>query len=108
MCLRWSTTGSRWKLRDKLLCVIDVGELWRRVQAHEGEVFRQLRGKEFTYTTTPKVLRPSTTNWQIPRNHFAEAIRLVPLANTVPVQHLYAPSYLYAILMDSRVRGGDW
>ncbi len=41
MCLRWSLSGLRWKLRDELLCVIDVGELWRRVQAHESEAFRQ-------------------------------------------------------------------
>jgi hypothetical protein len=31
-----------------------------------------------------------------------------PLPNTVPVQNLQGPSYLYAILMDSRIRDGDW
>ena len=37
-----------------------------------------------------------------------EAAALVPLANTVPVQHLRAPSYIYAILMDPRIRQSDW
>lgn len=36
------------------------------------------------------------------------ALTLVTLANTVPVQHLRDPSYLYAILMDERIRGQDW
>ena len=55
----------RQKLGGELLSVIDVGELWRRVQAYEGAVFRKWRGKEFTYTTTPKGLRPSTADWQM-------------------------------------------
>jgi hypothetical protein len=33
---------------------------------------------------------------------------LVPLENTVPVQHLRGPSYIYAILMDPRIRQDDW
>jgi hypothetical protein len=35
-------------------------------------------------------------------------LRYVPLPNTVPVQHLRGPSYIYAILMDSRIRRTDW
>jgi hypothetical protein len=53
-------------------------------------------------------LVPDRTDWAIPRKHLAEVLDLVPLANTVAVQHLYGPSYIYAVLMDSRIRGRDW
>jgi hypothetical protein len=33
---------------------------------------------------------------------------LVPLTTTAPLQRLQGPSYLYAILMDDRIRHGDW
>jgi hypothetical protein len=32
----------------------------------------------------------------------------VPLSSTVEMNHLQGPSYIYAILMDSRIRRDDW
>lgn len=83
-------------------------ELWSTLERLEGEEFHQIRGKAFTYSLSGDGLRPSTTDWVIPKHHFAEALDLVPLKNTVPVQHLYGPSYIYAVLMDPRVRDGNW
>jgi len=37
-----------------------------------------------------------------------EAFRLAPLKNTVIVQRLQGPSYIYAVLMDKRIRQNDW
>ena len=37
-----------------------------------------------------------------------KALEFVPLNNTVPIQHLSALSYLYAILMDAKIRGNDY
>ena len=85
-----------------------VDELWAILAQHEGDEFRQIRGRELAYTLTPNGLAPSTTDWVIPRKHFGEALGLVPLTNTVPVQHLYGPSYIYAVLMDERIRGDRW
>jgi hypothetical protein len=48
------------------------------------------------------------TKQNIAKAHFAEALAYVPLRNTVPVQHLRGPSYIYAILMDERIRRHDW
>jgi hypothetical protein len=85
-----------------------IGRVWRRIEAHEGQVFRQMRGGEFTYAVTSSYLEPDRTNQKLPRAHFEEALALVPLENTTPVQHLRGPSYLYAILMDQRIRLLDW
>ena len=82
--------------------------VWERIEALQGESFRQIRGGEFTYGVKSGSIVPDRTNRLIPRAHFERAWEMVPLANTVPVQSLQGPSYLYAILMDVRVSAGEW
>lgn len=84
------------------------GAVWSRVKAHEGEPFRQIRSQEFTYRIKGEALVPSTTNQNLPRAQFEKAYALMPLSSTTPLQHLRGPSYLYAVLMDARVRQADW
>ena len=85
-----------------------IETVWLCISTHAGETFQQIRGWAFTYVAECSYLKPDRTNQQIPRAHFEEALGLVPLENTVPVQHLRGPSYIYAILMDPRIRRGDW
>jgi hypothetical protein len=85
-----------------------IAEVWGRIIAHEGDTFHQIRGQAFTYTVDGRVLRPSTTNQNLSLATFEQALGRVPLASTVVVQDLRGPSYLYAILMDQRIRQGNW
>jgi hypothetical protein len=85
-----------------------IDTIWQRISAHAGETFQQIRGGEFTYVGESSHIKPDRTNQQIPRGHFEEALGLVPLENAVPVQHLRGPSYIFAVLMDPRIRQGDW
>ncbi len=80
-------------------------EIWQRIIECEGETFSQKKGKSFTYEIIHNALRPSTTNRNLPRSHFEKAWELMPLENTVPLQRLQGPSYLYAILTDPRIKG---
>ena len=82
--------------------------VWGRIQGSAGGKFVQKRGATFTYQVRGGHVVPDRTQQQIPRSHFEEAHQLVPLLNTVPVQHLRGPSYIYAILMDFRIRLSDW
>ncbi len=86
----------------------NIDAVWSRIVAHEGETFRQIRGQEFQYTITGFILNPSTTNQNLPKSEFSKALAYVPLENTVPLQKFRGPSYLYAILMDRRIRGSEW
>ena len=86
----------------------NIDTIWSRIVTHQGEVFHQIRGQAFEYSVVQSVLRPSTTNQNLPKAEFEKALTHVPLANTVPLQALRGPSYLYAILMDKRIRGTDW
>lgn len=70
---------------------------------NEGEIFKQIKGKEFTYQIVGNGLKLSTTNQIISKSVIEKAIELLPVENTVPFQHLRAPSYLYAILTDKRI-----
>ncbi len=86
----------------------NVDEVWRRIEAHTGQTFRQIRGGEFTYTATSSYISLDRTRQNIPKAHSEKALAMVPLSDTVPLQDLRGPSYIYAVLMDRRIRGGDW
>ena len=79
-----------------------------RIVAHEGAVFRQIRGKMFAYKVTGSRLVLNTTNQILSWGQIAEAVSRMPVRSTVPLQDLRGPSYLYGILMDPRIRQGDW
>jgi len=87
--------------------MIAIEIVWSRIKQHEGEEFHQIRGKEFIYTIIGNNLIPPT-NRTIPKSDFGKALELVPLSGTTEVQHLQGPSYIYAILMDKRIRQSDW
>jgi len=87
---------------------VSFAEVWERIENHDGETFKQIRGGEFTYEMRSGTLWPDRTNRGLGRSQFAQAFEHVPLTSTVPLQRLQGPSYLYAILMDDRIRRGDW
>ncbi len=88
--------------------MLNIEAVWPRIQKHEGEEFHQIRGKAFHYGMFGGSIALSTTNQQIAKSDFEKALQRGPLRNTVPVQDLRGPSYIYAILMDKRIRQNDW
>ena len=82
--------------------------IWARIKEHEGETFQQIRGGEFKYTIAGSSMKPDRTNQNIPRTHLEKAFLILPLKNTVPIHHLRGPAYIFAVLMDRRIRKVDW
>ena len=82
--------------------------IWERTQQYEGEVFTQIRGGQFKYAVQNGCVKPDRVNQIISRNQFERAFQFVPLDDTKPIQKLRGPSYIYAILMDKRIRKNDW
>ena len=82
--------------------------IWSRIKDNERQEFKQIRGAKFSYSVHSSYIRPNRTNQNIPKSHFEQASKLLPLKNTVLVQHLRGPSYIYSILMDKRIRMNDW
>ena len=87
----------------------DIEEVWKRIEAHQGETFQQVMGQTFTYTVEGNAVVPSTTNVKIQKSQFAKALPYVPFEKVSDVpKDVFGPSYVYAILMDERIRNGDW
>lgn len=84
----------------------DLETVWASIVSLAGEAFRQIKGGEFTYAVAGNYLRLSRTNRSIPKSDIAKSLPYVPFESTTVVNHLavQAPSYVYAILMDPRVR----
>ncbi len=88
--------------------MVGIDEVWSRIESHTDEKFYQMKGGEFAYVVYGGHVIPNRTNQQIPKSHFEMALDFVPLENTVPIQNLRGPSYIFAILMDNRIRLEDW
>ncbi|WP_293174253.1 hypothetical protein [Oceanithermus sp.] len=87
----------------------DLETVWGRIEAHQGEPFRLAMGQAFTYTVEGSAVVPSTTNVRIQKSQFAKALPHVPFQKVSDVpKDVFGPSYVYAILMDERIRDGDW
>jgi hypothetical protein len=89
--------------------LIGIDEVWSRIEAHAGETFCQIRGGKFTYVVEGGHIYISRTKQRIPKSNFEKALALVPLENTVPLQKKFrGPSFIFAILIDRRIRQNDW
>lgn len=84
---------------------MDFEIIWDNVLKNEGEFFYQIKGQAFTYTANmgKTSVKLSTTNQSITKNLLEKAAKLLPFDNTTPLQHLRAPSYLFALLKDKRI-----
>lgn len=78
-------------------------QVWQHIKELEGSEFRQVRGKTFTYSVSSNTIIPSTTNYLIPRSQIEKAWARMPVTGPGALSDLIAPSYLFAILTDSRI-----
>ena len=85
-----------------------VDEIWRRIEMHAGEDFTLIRGDVFRYEVPGNYLRPIGRVRHLSKTNFSKALDRVPLRDTTSVSDLQGPSYVYAILMDPRIRRSDW
>ena len=82
--------------------------MWSRIESHAGEDFTLIGGQVFQYELPGNYLRPLGRVRHLSRANFAKALDRLPLSNTSAVRDLQGPSYVFAILMDDRIRAGDW
>jgi hypothetical protein len=74
------------------------------IRAHQGELFHQKRGGEFRYRVDRSCLVPDRSNYPIPLKQIEMALDRAPFSSTTVLQDLRGPSYIYAVLMDARIR----
>jgi hypothetical protein len=79
---------------------------WMRIIACSGEVFRQHRGKSFTYSVSGDTVYLDTANQDLSRRQITEAANRMPLGGPDDIGDLSGPWYIYAIVTDPRIAGG--
>ncbi|MEP9380775.1 hypothetical protein [Nocardioides sp. KR10-350] len=83
----------------------DFSGLWRRIGELAGQEFCTKTGKPFSYQFSTGGVMLRNTNRMLGRGQFEQALRRMPLSGPGALQDLQGPSYLYAILTDSRITG---
>jgi hypothetical protein len=86
--------------------VPEIDQVWNRIRQHEGEEFELIRGQRFRYEVPGNYLRPVGRVRHLSKTNFAKALRRVPFSDTTSISDLQGPSYVFAILMDDRIRRG--
>ena len=86
-----------------------VDEIWQRMKIFEGEIFRTIKNLEFTYGISGDVLIPSRTEYHLTKSDVSKVLKRVPLKGPGEISNdVRGPSYLWAILHDSRISNDEW
>lgn len=80
-------------------------QVWSAILAHQGEIFSQVRGGQFTYQVRGTGLALSRTRQVLPRSVLERAWKRFPVSGPGELNDLRGPSYLYALLADDRITG---
>ena len=86
--------------------------VWDRIKSHQGEEFRTAKRLPFTYVVEGAGIWFSREgrriNRKLTRTQVDVAIARCPLATTTEIKDLMDYAYLFALLMDARIRGQAW
>jgi len=86
--------------------------IWRRIEQHQGERFHTARELPFTFEVEGRGIwffrDKKRINRKLTRAQVEIAISRCPLQSTTEIKDLMDYAYLYALLMDRRIRGQAW
>jgi len=86
--------------------------VWRRIESHQGEEFKTATELPFTYAVEGAGIwffrNGRRINRKLTRSQVEQAIARCPLTSTTEIKDLMDYAYLYALLMDARIRGQAW
>lgn len=86
--------------------------VWRRVSSHQGHQFQTVRGLPFTFEVEGSGIwffrDGKRINRKLTRAQFDVALSRCPLTNTTDIKDLMDFSYLFALLMDPRIKQHAW
>jgi len=90
----------------------DFESIWDRIRKHVGETFTTKTGLDFTYDVPGAYLRITRDGHEIERSlsktNFAKAVPMLPADGPGALKARQGASYTWAILMDERIRRGQW
>lgn len=79
--------------------------IWNNIVNCEGQVFHTTsQNKPFSYIVKGNSIALQNTNHNIPRSHIESALN-IPNPTASKLNHLRGPSYILALITDSRITG---
>lgn len=87
---------------------MDIEDVWPRIAAHAQELFHTKTGLPFTYEVPGKYLRVNRANRSLSKTNFAKALKAIPAHGPGEIKDRQGSAYTWAILMDPRIRRGEW
>lgn len=86
--------------------------VWSRIRSYAGEEFWTKTGQPFTYEVPGKYVRVTREgreiNRSLSRTNFETAAAQMPASGPAAIRARQGSAYTYGILMDPRIRAGDW
>jgi hypothetical protein len=86
--------------------------VWRRIESHQREEFHTSTGLPFTFEVAGSGIwffrEGRRINRKLTRTQVEVAISRCPLASTTEIKDLMDFAYLFALLMDPRIRNAAW
>lgn len=86
--------------------------VWHRMERHQGEQFHTQRNLPFTFRLEGNGVwsyrNRKRVNRKLTRSQLAVAISRCPLRSTTEISDLMDYPYLFAVLMDQRIRSQNW
>jgi hypothetical protein len=88
--------------------VVDIDSVWVRIKHHAAERFTTKTGLPFTYDVPGNYLVLDRTNRSLSKTNFSKALSMMPVDGPGAIKDRQGSAYTWAILMDPRIRQGDW
>jgi len=86
--------------------------VWRRISKYQSVPFRTATGLPFTYEVEGTGIwffrDGKRVNRKLTRKQFEMALSRCPLSSTTEIKDLIDYPYLFAVLMDPRIRAQEW
>ena len=83
--------------------------IWKRIVENAVERFFTKTGKPFTYKIAKNMFIPSRTEYAISKGDVRKAYEQMPISGPGQISQIVrGPSYLWAVLNDERITGGEW
>ena len=89
-----------------------IDEVWPRIEQNAGREFETVTGLRFTYRAPGQFIRVTRDGREInrvlSRTNFAKALPSMPASTPGQLKELQGAAYVWAILMDRRIRKSEW
>lgn len=86
---------------------MSIETVWKDIQLCEGQVFKTVRGVEYTYSVYDNyLLINNDKRRKIKKDSLITALTITnPTPSKIQSENIWGPSYVYGIITDERIKG---